>query len=53
MDVTVTAKKAFPYKGQDVKPGDLVRMDRTDAAFYERYGFVLSQTYQTRDLTAQ
>lgn len=56
MDViTVTVKKAFPYRGCDLHPGAIVPMDRIDAIFYQRYGFVgltLPQTYQTRALVA-
>jgi hypothetical protein len=56
MDVTVTALKAFPYRGVDVRRGDVVSMDLIDATMYQRYGLVgptLQQTYQTRELTAR
>lgn len=55
MDVTVTALKAFPYRGREVKPGDVVQMDLVDATFYQRYNLIgqtLQQTYQTRELVS-
>lgn len=56
MEIAVTARKAFPYRGRDIQPGDVVSMDLIDATLYQRYGLVgpnLQQTYQTRELVAK
>lgn len=56
MDITVTARKAFPYRGQEIRPGDVLDMDLIDATLYQRYGLVgpaMQQTYQTRELIAK
>lgn len=52
----VTAVRAFPYRGREIRPGDVLQMDVNEAYLLLRYGFIgptLQQTYQTRALTAQ
>lgn len=56
MHVVVTVLKAFPYRGREVRAGEVIQMDQIDAYAYQRHGLVgptLQQFYQTRQLVAR